>query len=87
MGCLTQLNKGSILGRFGRDVEACAWFLLEQGMAAAIASDAHSYRMRTTVMDEAADVLERAFDREYAKHLLHTNPERILKGKSALWPN
>lgn len=86
MGCVTQVNKGSILGRFGKRVEACSWYLLERGMVAAVASDAHHYRMRTTVMDEVAHVLEDAYDLEYAKHLLHSNPARILQGEDVLWP-
>lgn len=86
MGCVTQVNKGSILGRFGSVVEGCAWFLLEHGMVAAVASDAHHYKMRTAVMDETAHVLEDAYDREYARMLLQTNPAGILQGKEVLWP-
>ena len=47
LGCLFQVNRGSLLGRFGGHAQELAYALVERGFAAAVASDAHSPRVRT----------------------------------------
>ena len=47
MGCLIQVNRGSLLGRFGRRAQEMAWELVDRGFATAVASDAHSCIRRT----------------------------------------
>ena len=79
-----QLNKGSILGRFGRQSEETAHLLLDHGLVACVASDAHSVNLRTTHMGEARDWLIEEFGRDYARLLLEENPLRILTGKELL---
>lgn len=86
MGCGTQVNKGSLLGRFGRVVRDCAVFLVEEGMVGCIASDAHHSEWRTTSMDEVRSFLAYQYGGDYADFLTRMNPERILKGKDLLWP-
>ncbi len=51
-GCLTQLNKGSLLGRFGRHAKETARVLLENDLITCVASDAHSARIRTSLMQD-----------------------------------
>ena len=79
-----QLNKGSFLGRFGRQVKVTADLLTEHGLAACVASDAHSARQRTTYLGDVRDYLLEHYGDEYAHLLLEENPSRILSGKGLL---
>lgn len=79
-----QLNKGSLLGRFGRDSEEAAHLLMGHGLAACVASDAHGSRLRNTDMGEIRDYLIETFGRDYARLVLEENPLRILTGKELL---
>ena len=83
-GCVLQLNKGSILGRFGEGPERTADALLRHGLAACVASDAHSPRARTTDMQEVRQYLRRVYGDDYMRLLLEENPGRILKGQGLL---
>lgn len=79
-----QLNKGSVLGRFGPETQRCAHQLLEHGLAACIASDAHSPFQRSTHMGEIYEYLMNEFGTDYCRLLLKENPGRILSGRKLL---
>lgn len=81
MGCLLQVNRGSLMGRFGHRAQAMAIALLNRGFAAAIASDAHSVRMRTPWMADIKKLLTREFSGAYARQLLRDNPKKIIKNE------
>ena len=78
-GCVTQMNKGSILGRFGRSVMETAHILLKNDLISCIASDAHHSYIRTPHMSETKTALVHIGGYEYAWHLTEENPERIIK--------
>ena len=78
-GCVTQMNKGSILGRFGRSVMETAHILLKNDLISCIASDAHHSYIRTPHMSETKTALVHIGGYEYAWHLTEKNPERIIK--------
>ncbi len=80
-GYVLQLNKGSILGQLGRGAEAAANWLLSQGLAHAVASDAHTSVTRTPHMGQIREYLEDTCGPDYARLLLHTNPGRILRDR------
>lgn len=82
MGCLSQVNKGSILGRFGKRVWLTADVLLRHDLVSCVASDAHSIYMRTTYMQEVRELIEEHFGEIIAKRLLKENPARIINGRS-----
>lgn len=82
MGCLLQVNKGSLLGRFGRTAQELSMELVDRGFAAAVASDAHATAYRTPWMAEIRDLLEAEFAPEAARYLLLENPGRILNNES-----
>lgn len=84
MGCALQVNKGSILGRFGRGEQRTAMLLLEHELAACVASDAHHADFRTPHMGEAADYLEGYFGGGCVQLLLEDNPARILSSKEVV---
>ena len=79
-GYLLQVNKGSVLGRFGRHAENIAGLILDENIAACIASDAHSSWTRTTHMLEIQEYLQSNYGMQYAQKLLEENPEKILRG-------
>lgn len=79
-----QLNKGSILGRFGPETRRCAQLLLEHGLAACVASDAHAPFQRSTHMGEIFEYLIEEYGTDYCRLLLEENPSRILSGRDLL---
>ena len=84
MGYGLQLNKGSLLGKFGREAQTTAELLADHGLAACVASDAHSPYQRTTHMGQIREFLTEQFDEAYARLLLEENPLRILAGRDLL---
>lgn len=82
MGCLAQINKGSVFGRFGRHAEAAARVFLDNNMVHFIASDAHSPYMRTTYMGEVRQYIEDYYSEETAYRLLTGNPGRLLRNQT-----
>jgi len=79
-----QLNKGSLLGSFGRGSEITARLLMEHGLTACVASDAHSASVRNTDMGGIREYLTEEYGRDYARLVLEENPLRILTGKELL---
>ena len=80
-GYALQVNKGSLLGSFGRAPERTARRILEHGLAACVASDAHGPDQRTTHMSEVSRFLEADFGESYRRLMLNINPARILKNQ------
>lgn len=78
MGCLLQVNKGSLTGRFGRTPQALALALADRGFATVVASDAHSSQYRTPWMYDAWETLARQISPLAAEYLLLENPRKIL---------
>lgn len=79
MGCFMQVNRGSLLGRFGSHAQEMAIELVERKFVAVVASDAHSPQVRTPWMEDVQQLLSRDFSPAYARTLLQENPSRILK--------
>ena len=73
-----QLNKGSILGNLGRQAAFAADWILSQGLAHVVASDAHSPTVRTTNMTELREYLTGLCSSGYTEVLLDINPNRII---------
>lgn len=81
MGCLLQLNRGSLLGRFGEREEALAHSLVSRGYAAFVASDAHSSVRRTPWLRDVRVLLAREYGEDAAQLLLEQNPQRVLQNE------
>lgn len=77
-GCLFQLNKGSIKGKFGRAPMSIARWLLDNGLAHIISSDCHSPFERTPDMSGEYLWCRKRYSEEYAEMLFHTNAEKII---------
>lgn len=82
MGCLSQMNKGSIFGKFGKKAAKTADMMLQHKLVSCIASDAHSPYARTPYMGDIQKYLSEQFSMEYMNLLLRKNPLRILENKS-----
>lgn len=81
LGCLLQVNKGSLLGRFGRREELLSLALVERGFAAFVASDAHSDVVRTTWMTEVRELLREEFSPQLAQLLLESRAGQLLEDR------
>ena len=81
LGCLTQMNKGSVFGKFGETVQRTCIPLLNYELIHCIASDAHSPLYRTPWMKDIQGFLTDNFDQGYAYRLLEGNPYRIITGQ------
>ena len=80
-GVVLQLNKGSLLGAFGRHARRVACWCLEEGCVHLIGSDAHSPYRRTPRLSDAWDFVSGYTIPEIADFLLKENPERILQDR------
>lgn len=81
MGCLIQVNRGSLMGRFGRRAQEVAWELVDRGFATVVASDAHSAKVRTPWMEDVWKQLEEKINPLCARTLLKDNPKKILRNE------
>ena len=84
IGCLLQLNKGSLEGRFGRDAFFASRRILALRQADVVASDAHSPYMRTPNMLGAHELICEEYSYDYADLLLEENPRRIIQNREAV---
>ena len=77
-GCLAQINKGSLFGRFGESARRAAETLLFNGLVTCIGSDAHSPFRRTTHVAELLDYLYDTLGEDITQLITEENPARIL---------
>lgn len=84
LGCLFQVNRGSLLGRFGSSAQDMAFSLVDRGFATVVASDAHSSRMRTPWLQDVYEMLSEEFSPVAARYLLRRNPRSILRNEDLL---
>lgn len=80
LGCLIQMNAGSILGSFGSKIKETSEIMLTHNMVHLVASDAHGLERRRLNLPEAYDELTKVVGETAAKDLVQTNPSRILTG-------
>ena len=83
-GCVLQVNKGSVLGEFGKKCREMAIRMMDDGIVQVIASDAHDSLHRTPQMDELIHYLEQRYTSMEIKMWLSENPSRILKGNPTI---
>lgn len=81
MGCLLQLNKGSLKKKFGKTAYSISRALIEREYADFVASDAHSPYMRTPYLADAYEIISELRSSRYAELLLKTNPEKVIKNQ------
>lgn len=84
MGYQIQINKGSFIGRFGREARYTAYRLLSHNLVTTIASDGHSPYQRTPYMLDAYKELTKEYSKEHLNVLFKENPVRICQDESVL---
>lgn len=80
--CLLQINKGSVLGRYGEEERAFCRWLLDNRFVFAAASDAHSPFRRTTDMSESYEWVYIHYGKKYADDIFNNNPIKLLNNIS-----
>ena len=81
MGCLFQVNRGSLIGRFGMDAQQMSMAMIDRGFATVVASDSHSCMRRAPWMSDVQRMIRQEFSPGAALHLLERNPGRILNNE------
>ena len=76
-----QINRDSLLGRFGRRCHACSEFMLAQGWVNLIASDAHDPKIRSTSWSAALATLTRDVSHRMLERCVEINPRKILENQ------
>ncbi len=84
MGALIQINKGSLLGRFGSRIQRTADALIHYCLASVVASDAHHADVRTPDLTKTEEFLKNEYGSRTAYLLLEENPRRILQGRETI---
>lgn len=84
MGCLIQVNKGSLKGSFGRSAYMISHSLIRHRFADFVASDAHSPYMRTPYLADAHSIISDITSVDYADRVLNVNPSKILKNEKII---
>ena len=84
MGCLLQLNKGSISGSFGSAARNAAKHILRRGYADFVASDAHSPYRRTPYLGDAFEFVAENYSFDYADMLFKHNPLCVIENKEII---
>lgn len=81
MGCLFQVNRGSLLGRYGYSAQQMGMALVRRGFATVVATDAHSAMVRTPRARDVYELLFQSVSPIAAEVLMERNPEWILQNK------
>lgn len=81
MGCLLQINKGSLKGSFGKAAYFASCDIIENELADFVASDAHSPYMRTPFLADAYEIVSEIHSEAYADMMLTENPAKVLQNK------
>ena len=81
MGCLFQVNRGSLLGRYGYGAQQMGMALVHRGFASVVATDAHSAAVRTPRARDVYELLFYSISPAAAETLMRRNPGLILGDK------
>ena len=80
-GCLMQVNRGSIVGRFGAEAEDAVHFILENGLAHFAGSDGHKPYVRQPILIDAYEFVKECYGSRAADRIFKINPVRLLNNQ------
>ena len=84
-GCVLQINRTSILGMHGKQIQSNALSLLDNGYCDVIGTDTHrSSGNRISKLSDAYSVVRKRIGSENADILFYENPKRILSDMDIL---
>lgn len=83
MGCYTQINSSSVLkpklfGDKAKEHKKRARYFLEKDLVHCVASDMHNLKQRPSYMQEAYQLITKAFGAQKAEELFVDNPKTII---------
>ena len=78
-GYVIQVNKGSVLGRFGRRAERRSHNMLDAGLVHIIATDAHGSSERTPDMTELCGLIIDRYGEDCLRLVTSENPGRLVR--------
>lgn len=84
MGCLSQINRGSLMGKFGKDAMRLAVAMIDKNLAHFVASDAHSSERRTPMLSFAYKLIEKNWSKEKAEKLFIKNPRAVIENRTII---
>lgn len=85
MGCVLQINRTSILGMHGKQIQKNALALLDDGYCDVIATDTHrASGSRISMLSDVYSVVGKRIGFDNADILMYTNPKHILEDKDIL---
>lgn len=80
-GAVAQVTAGSLVGDFGKRAQMAAEAFIRGGLAAVVASDAHSVDRRAPRMQAARERVARLFGKAVEDGLFGANPTAIIKSE------
>lgn len=83
LGVFTQVTTGSIVGNYGKDVQNCAWDLLDRQLIHLIGSDVHNVTKRHVNFQEAATLFRKKRKEDYFE-FLNENNERLFENRQVI---
>lgn len=81
-GAWMQLTAGALTGRFGRRPQYWAERMLDEGLVAVIATDAHRADRRPPLLAEARNAAARRLGDAEAEHLVCSRPQGVLDNRA-----
>jgi len=81
-GCLVQITANSLTGRWGRDAQQTAEWLMKHAAAHVLATDAHGVGSRPPILSEGLLAAERILGVSAARALVYDNPRAVIYGES-----
>ena len=80
LGCLVQIDSGSLLGLFGKNALDTSINLIKSGFCHLLGSDAHNSKKRNFCLNEGLEVAKDLIGAT-ASFMVREHPENIIKGK------
>ena len=78
-GALLQMNKGSVLGRYGSAAKETVLELLDKHYISFVGSDAHHPARRSSFMYDAYEYMKEHYERDYVENIFINNPKHMLE--------
>ena len=79
MGCLIQVNVGSILGKYGRHIQRTSEILLDHQMVHIVASDMHT--QHSMPLGKGFERLSKIVGQDEACHLVDKHPRAVIQNQ------
>ena len=87
LGCVMQMNAGSLTGHFGSVIKQLSWKILQNQQIHLVCSDAHDTKRRTYQLQASAyQKVTEQLTENYAKNLFITNPQKVWNGDEVNLP-